>query len=82
MFTDIYPRRDFHVVVKDTANVWRSGVRFPGLSNRTQCYQLASGSPPLRRFFGAVLPGARFGDGPCHSLHASLQYGDNKKDLI
>ena len=29
----------------------RSGVRFPGRSNR---HSIANGSPPLRRFFGAV----------------------------
>ena len=31
----------------------RSGVRFPGRSNR---HSVANDSPPLRRFFGAVLP--------------------------
>ena len=31
----------------------RSGVRFPGRSNR---HTVANDSPPLRRFFGAVLP--------------------------
>ena len=31
----------------------RSGVRFRGRSNRLN---VANGSPPLRRFFGAVLP--------------------------
>ena len=37
------------------ARYWcgRSGVRFPGWSNR---YRIANGSPPLRRFFVAVLP--------------------------
>ena len=36
----------------------RSGVRFPGRSNR---HSVANDSPPLRRFFGAVLccPGAK-----------------------
>ena len=35
---------------------------------------IAIGSPPLRRFFGVVLPTAKalcHGDGPRHSLHAS-----------
>ena len=31
----------------------RSGVQIPGRSNR---HSVANGSPPLRRFFGAVLP--------------------------
>ena len=47
----------------------RSGVRFPGRSNR---HSVANDSPPLRRFFGAVFAEALSrGDGHRNSLHAS-----------
>ena len=51
---------------------------------------VANGSPPLPRFFGAVLPKrlqyavTAAGDGPRHSLHASASayYHEYYEDLI
>ena len=58
----------------------RSGVRFPGRSNRTQCRQrLATAAMFLR---SCVVQALSRGDGSRHLLHASAWYREYNEDLI
>ena len=66
-----------------SARFWcgKSGVRFPGWSNR---HSVANGSPPLRCFFGAALPrrkAAKMGPVTRYTLRRNTA-SINSEDLI
>ena len=78
--TNVALYRPLSSVAKRTLSVRDVWGSIPGLIKSSQCRQELSTVATFVR--SCVAQALSHGDGPCHSLHASTQYGEYNKDLI